>query len=108
MERILTEIEKEVIKRYALFCDENTNKDKWSGTEYFNVQYDTPKAKFVRIPITDLREFDEKSGERIFADGTYNEDTYLQFYIPKKLMGRDENKIPYWFIAEKIREVISK
>lgn len=108
MERILTETEKEVMRRYALFCDEKVQKDKWSSTEHFGVNYETPKAKHVCIHITDFREFDEKSGERIFADGTYNEDTYLQFYIPKKLMGRDENKIPYWFIGEKIREVISK
>lgn len=107
MERTFTDTEKEVLRRYALFCDEKAQKDKWCGTEHFYIGHETPKAKYVIVPITDFREFDEKTGERIFPNGTYEEDTHFQFYIPRKLMGYDENKIPYWFIAEKIREVIN-
>lgn len=107
----MAETRKEVLKQYAVYCDYviNKRKDKWACAEkvYFRIMRQTEKACYVNFHITDLREFDEKSGERIYPDGTFNNDTYIYFWCPKKFMGYGIDTIPYWFLKEKINEFLS-
>lgn len=110
VDRVLTDTEKEIFQRYASFCDERTAEDKWKSADknHFGIMKKSEKACYINFRIIDFREFDEKTGERIFPDGTYDEDTYIHFWCPKKLMGWDLDKIPYWFVKEKINEALSK
>ena len=98
----------EVLERYLSFCEGKVTKDKFAAAnaDCFRKNRETEKAVQVNYKITDLREFDETTGERIYPDGIFNEDTYIIFWCPKKLMGWEVDKIPYWFVAEKIKEVI--
>lgn len=111
MDRILTDEEKLVLKRYVSYCENKMKENKWESVDnsrnVFGILRETEKACHVKLAIVDLREFDEKTGERIFPDGTYDEDTYIYFWCPKKFMGYELNKIPYWFIKEKINETLN-
>ena len=111
MKRILNDTEKEVLKCYASYCDFVINKrnDKWACAEkvYFGIMRQTEKACYVNFSITDLREFDEKTGERIHPDGMFRNNTYIYFWCPKKFMGHEIDIIPYWFLKEKINEFLN-
>ena len=106
MDRILTDVEKVVFKRYLSFC----KKHGWeydANRNHFYIMRETEKACYVNFYITDLREFDEDTGERIHPDGTFENDTYLHFWCPKKLMGYCKDRIPYKFVEEKINEALN-
>lgn len=104
---ILTGTEKVVFQRYLSFCKNNGWKCD-ANANHFYIMRETEKACYVNFYITDLREFDEDTGKRIYPDGTFKDDTHLHFWCPKKLMGYCKDKIPYKFVEEKINEVLSK
>ena len=54
-----------------------------------------------------MREFDNVTGKRVYPEGTFQDDTYIQFWCPKKFMGWNMSTIPYWFVKEKIQEFLS-
>lgn len=102
---------KSVLKSYMSYCDYVMNKrhDKWASAEkvYFNIIRQTEKACYVNFHITDMREFDNITGERIYPDKTFQDDTYLYFWCPKKFMGYEIDTIPYWFLKDKIQEFLA-
>ena len=105
------ETRKEVLKSYAAFCDYiiiQTN-NKWTTAEqyHFRINRQTEKACYVNFRITDMREFDNVTGERVYPERTFQDDTYIQFWCPKKFMGWNTGTIPYWFVKEKIQEFLA-
>lgn len=105
----MVETRNEVLKRYMDFCANKIRNDKWvcADKDHFGIMRETEKACYVNFSIIDLREFDAKSGERIYPDGTFANDTYIYFWCPKKFMGYKMDVIPYWFLKEKINEFLS-
>lgn len=103
-------MKREVLERYLSYSEKKANKDKYSffDKNHFYILKQTDKACQINFIVTDLREFDSDSGKRIFEDGTYNDDTYIIFWCPKKLMGYELNKVPCFFVTEKIKEELSK
>lgn len=106
-ERILTDVEKAVFKRFLSFCKEASVKYVDANLNHFHIMRETEKACYVSFSITDLREFDEETGKRIYPNGTFKDDTYFYFWCPKAMMGYCKNKIPYRFVQEKINEFLN-
>lgn len=103
-------MKREVLERYLSYCDKKMSKDKFYkfGDNHFSILRQTDKAVQINFKITDLREFDVESGERIYKDGTYTDDTYLVFWCPKKFMDYELKNISCFFVSEKIKEELSK
>lgn len=71
--RIFTDTDKAVFYSYSRFCESQSSNDKWASADraHFSIMIQTDKACYVNFRITDLREFDDKTGNRVYPEGTY-------------------------------------